>query len=177
MSAKAPKRAAVRRARAPGASMDAAGAGASREGPRARRVVRRRTGSASERGKKRSEEEKAMALKELKAKAAAPRVAELSASVAQACARDAYKEAQISYAELKTVADGVLPPDVFEDMLELYSRLMMPSSAEGVFMDLMAAGHSPTEEVCWNLLETFEKAGQKTRAEKVLAYMESRGMS
>jgi hypothetical protein len=53
----------------------------------------------------------------------------------------------------------------------------MPSSAEGVFIDSLAAGHAPSQAACWKLLETFESAGENTRAEKVLAYMESRGMS
>ena len=44
-------------------------------------------------------------------------------------------------------------------------------------MDSVAAGHAPTETICWKLVEIFEQAGEKTRAEKVLAYMETRGMS
>ena len=145
-----------------------------------KRTVRRRTptGSAADRGKARTEEEKALAMKQIKAAAVAPRIAQLSESLAAACGRDEYKDAQASYAELKSLMkDGELPSAVFEDMLELYARLQMPSSAEGVFMDMMGAGHAPTEDVCWKLLEVFEKAGEKTRAEKVLAYMEARGMS
>lgn len=139
--------------------------------------MRRVATSASERGKSRTAEEKAAAMRQLKAKAAAPRIAELSAFVADACTRDEYKDAQAAYAQFKTMVDGKLPITVFEDMLALYSRLQMPSSAEGVFTDMMAAGHPPSEDVCWKLLEIFEKAGEKTRAEKVLAYMETRGMS
>jgi hypothetical protein len=173
-----PKRAAgagrVARRRTPGGTAGAGADGA------VTKVVRRRVSptSVTDRGKARTDAEKASAMKQIKAKAAAPRIAELSASVADACTRDEYKDAQASYAELKTMnKEGELPMTVFEDMLDLYSRLRMPSSAEGVFMDLMAAGHAPTEEVCWNLLEIFEQAGEATRAEKVLGYMETRGMS
>jgi len=142
-------------------------------------VRRRRSPLGEDRGVKRTEDEKALAMKRLKAKAAAPVVARLCASIADACTRDEHKVARASFEELKAVAGtgGTPPATVFEDMLGLYLRLRMPSSAEGVFVDLMAAGHAPTEDVCWNLLETFENAGEKTRAEKVLAYMESRGMS
>lgn len=145
-----------------------------------KRTVRRRTptGSAADRGKARTEQEKALAMKQIKAKAVAPQIAQLSESLAAACGRDEYKDAQASYAELKKLMnEGELPSAVFEDMLELYARLRMPSSAEGVFIDMLGAGHAPTEDVCWRLLEVFEKTGETTRAEKVLAYMEARGMS
>lgn len=170
------------RRRAPGDEGAGAGPGAAPDAtpaPAVKRVVRRRTpAAASDRGKARTDQEKALAMKQLKAKAAAPRIAQLSASIADACTRDEYKHAQLSYAELKTMMkEGELPIAAFEDMLDLYSRLRMPSSAEGVLMDMMDAGHPPTEEACWKLLETFEKAGEKTRADKVLAYMETRGMS
>jgi hypothetical protein len=44
-------------------------------------------------------------------------------------------------------------------------------------MAALVAGHAPTEAVCWSLLTTFEAAGEATRADKVLAYMETQGMS
>ena len=96
--------------------------------------------------------------------------------VRRACDAGEYKPAQAAYAELKAVPDGVVPPDVFETMLSLCARLRMPSSAEGVFIDSLAAGAAPTESACWKLLETFESSGESRRAEKVLAYMESRGI-
>ena len=116
-------------------------------------------------------------MREIKEKAAAPRVADLADAVRDACAQGEYKTAQAAYADLKQVPHGIVPPDVFEEMLNLCSTLRMPSSAEGVFIDSLAAGHAPSQAACWKLLETFESAGENTRAEKVLAYMESRGMS
>ena len=76
-----------------------AGAGANGAGPAGdapvKRVVRRRAPtSSSDRGKVRTEAQKAKAMKEIKAKAAAPRIAQLSAAVADACSRDEYKDAQ-----------------------------------------------------------------------------------
>jgi len=44
-------------------------------------------------------------------------------------------------------------------------------------MAALGAGHAPTEAVCWSLLTTFEAAGEATRADKVIAYMEAQGMS
>ena len=117
-------------------------------------------------------------MRNIRAAAVAPRVAELAAAVADACSRDGVKDAQAAYGELKNLGeDAVLPASVFDDMLALYGRLLMPSSAEGVFIDSLAAGQTPTEETCWAILQTFERAGESTRAEKVLAYMESRGMN
>ena len=131
-----------------------------------------------DRGKARTDEEKAAAMRELKAKAIAPRIDALVAVVVDACGRDEYKRANVAYAELKNdCADGSIPAEVFTAMLELCARLRMPSSAEGIFVDSVAAGHAPTETICWKLVEIFEQAGEKTRAEKVLAYMETRGMS
>ena len=43
-------------------------------------------------------------------------------------------------------------------------------------IDALAAGHAPTEEICWSLARAFERAGEAGRADKVLAYMETRGM-
>lgn len=151
------------------------GGGAAGTSP-ARRVVRRKP--TVDRGKARTDEEKAAAMRELKAKAIAPRIDALVAVVVDACGRDEYKRANVAYAELKNdCADGVIPAEVFTAMLELCARLRMPSSAEGIFVDSVAAGHAPTETICWKLVEIFEQAGEKTRAEKVLAYMETRGMS
>ena len=142
------------------------------------RAVRRRPGAASERGRARTPEEKARAMRDIRAAAVAPRVAELAAALHAACSQDGVKDAQAAYGELKTLGeDAVLPASVFDDMLALYGRLVMPGFAEGVFIDSLAAGHPPTEETCWALLQIFERAGESTRAEKVLAYMESRGMS
>jgi len=31
--------------------------------------------------------------------------------------------------------------------------------------------------MCWRLVEIFESSGERTRADKVLAYMETRGLS
>ena len=155
-----------------------AGGTAASSGTSKPRAVRRRPGVASERGKARTPEEKARAMRNIRAAAVAPRVAELAAAVADACSRDGVKDAQAAYGELKNLGeDAVLPASVFDDMLALYGRLLMPSSAEGVFIDSLAAGQTPTEETCWALLQTFERAGESTRAEKVLAYMESRGMN
>lgn len=131
----------------------------------------------TDRGKSLTDEEKAIRMREIKEKAAAPRVAELADAVRDACAQGEYKGASAAYADLKQVPHGIVPPDVFEEMLNLCSTLRMPSSAEGVFIDSLAAGHAPSQAACWKLLETFESAGENTRAEKVLAYMESRGMS
>ena len=139
-------------------------------------AVRRRTVAATDRGKALTDEEKAIRMRELRERAAAPRVAELADAVRRACDAGEYKPAQAAYAELKAVPDGVVPPDVFETMLSLCARLRMPSSAEGVFIDSLAAGAAPTESACWKLLETFESSGESRRAEKVLAYMESRGI-
>lgn len=139
-------------------------------------AVRRRTVAATDRGKALTDEEKAVRMRELRERAAAPRVAELAEAVRRACDAGEYKPAQAAYAELKAVPDGVVPPDVFETMLSLCARLRMPSSAEGVFIDSLAAGAAPTESACWKLLETFESSGESRRAEKVLAYMESRGI-
>lgn len=139
-------------------------------------AVRRRTVAATDRGKALTDEEKAVRMRELRERAAAPRVAELADAVRRACDAGEYKPAQAAYAELKAVPDGVVPPDVFETMLSLCARLRMPSSAEGVFIDSLAAGAAPTESACWKLLETFESSGESRRAEKVLAYMESRGI-
>ena len=138
--------------------------------------MRRRTVAATDRGKALTDEEKAVRMRELRERAAAPRVAELAETVRRACDAGEYKPAQAAYAELKAVPDGVVPPDVFETMLSLCARLRMPSSAEGVFIDSLAAGAAPTESACWKLLETFESSGESRRAEKVLAYMESRGI-
>ena len=139
-------------------------------------AVRRRTVAATDRGKALTDEEKAVRMRELRERAAAPRVAELAETVRRACDAGEYKPAQAAYAELKAVPDGVVPPDVFETMLSLCARLRMPSSAEGVFIDSLAAGAAPTESASWKLLETFESSGESRRAEKVLAYMESRGI-
>jgi len=139
-------------------------------------AVRRRTVAATDRGKALTDEEKAIRMRELRERAAAPRVAELADAVRRACDAGEYKPAQAAYAELKAVPDGVVPPDVFETMLSLCARLRMPSSADGVFIDSLAAGAAPTESACWKLLETFESSGESRRAEKVLAYMESRGI-
>jgi len=139
-------------------------------------AVRRRTVAATDRGKALTDEEKAIRMRELRERAAAPRVAELADAVRRACDAGEYKPAQAAYAELKAVPDGVVPPDVFETMLSLCARLRMPSSAEGVFIDSLTAGAAPTESACWKLLETFESSGESRRAEKVLAYMESRGI-
>ena len=130
-----------------------------------------------DRGKARTEQEKAAAMQKNNAKAAAPRIAELAAAVMEACSCGEYKGAAQHYKEFKTMQAGTLPLPVFEAMLDLYSRLRMPSSAEGVFIDMLVAGHAPTEAVCWSLLTTFEAAGEATRADKVLAYMEAQGMS
>ena len=75
-------------------------------------------------------------MRNIRAAAVAPRVAELAAAVADACSRDGVKDAQAAYGELKNLGeDAVLPASVFDDMLALYGRLLMPSSAEGVFID------------------------------------------
>ena len=115
-------------------------------------------------------------MRELKAKAAAPRVAALASAVAASCAADKHRDAAKAYAELKAVADADLPLSAFESMLRMYDRLLMTASAEGVFIDALAAGHAPTEEICWSLARAFERAGEASRADKVLAYMETRGM-
>lgn len=125
----------------------------------------------------RSDAEKASALKSMREKAAAPRARALRDKIADACARDDYKDARASYVEALALEDAPVPLAVFEDMLALCDRLRMPGSAEGVFIDSLAAGHAPTQETCWALVQTFERAGEGTRAEKVLAYMESREMS
>jgi hypothetical protein len=44
--------------------------------------------------------------------------------------------------DFKTMQAGTLPLPVFEAMLDLYSRLRMPSSAEGVFIDMLVAGRA-----------------------------------
>ena len=146
--------------------------------PARRRAVRASppTGSGDDRGRARTAEEKARAMRELKAKAAAPRVAALAAALAASCAADKHRDAAKAYAELKAVADADLPLSAFESMLRMYDRLLMTASAEGVFIDALAAGHAPTEEICWSLARAFERAGEAGRADKVLAYMETRGM-
>ena len=146
--------------------------------PARRRAVRASppTGSGDDRGRARTAEEKARAMRELKAKAAAPRVAALASAVAASCAADKHRDAAKAYAELKAVADADLPLSAFESMLRMYDRLLMTASAEGVFIDALAAGHAPTEEICWSLARAFERAGEAGRADKVLAYMETRGM-
>ena len=155
---------------------DAGGGDAPAPTTKSKPAVRRRTVAATDRGKALTDEEKAVRMRELRERAAAPRVAELADAVRRACDAGEYKPAQAAYAELKAVPDGVVPPDVFETMLSLCARLRMPSSAEGVFIDSLAAGAAPTESACWKLLETFESSGESRRAEKVLAYMESRGI-
>ena len=155
---------------------DAGGGDAPAPTTKSKPAVRRRTVAATDRGKALTDEEKAVRMRELRERAAAPRVAELAEAVRRACDAGEYKPAQAAYAELKAVPDGVVPPDVFETMLSLCARLRMPSSAEGVFIDSLAAGAAPTESACWKLLETFESSGESRRAEKVLAYMESRGI-
>ena len=100
-------------------------------------------------------------MRNIRAAAVAPRVAELAAAVADACSRDGVKDAQAAYGELKNLGeDAVLPASVFDDMLALYGRLLMPSSAEGVFIDSLAAGQTPTEETCWALLQTLRARGR-----------------
>ena len=41
------------------------------------------------------------------------------------------------------MADADLPLSAFESMLRMYDRLLMTASAEGVFIDVLAAGHAP----------------------------------
>ena len=115
-------------------------------------------------------------MRELKAKAAAPRVSALADALAASCAAGKHRDAAQAYAEIKAVQDADLPMSIFESMLQMYDRLLMTASAEGVFIDALAAGHAPTEDICWSLARAFERAGESERAEKVLAYMETRGM-
>ena len=61
-------------------------------------------------------------------------------------------------------------------MLAMYARLIMSASAEGVFIDALSFGKTPTEDACWALLRAFERAEEQARADKVLLYMETRGM-
>ena len=166
-------RARVVRRRAP-----SGGDGSSAPAPVRRRAVRTSspTGSGDDRGRARTDEEKARAMRELKAKAAAPRVAALADALASACAADKHRDAAKAYAEIKAVPDADIPLPVFESMLHMYDRLLMVASAEGVFIDALAAGHAPTDDICWSLLRAFERAGEGRRADKVLAYMEARGM-
>ena len=124
---------------------DAGGGDAPAPTTKSKPAVRRRTVAATDRGKALTDEEKAVRMRELRERAAAPRVAELADAVRRACDAGEYKPAQAAYAELKAVPDGVVPPDVFETMLSLCARLRMPSSAEGVFIDSLAAGAAPTE--------------------------------
>ena len=117
-------------------------------------------------------------MRNIRRAALAPRVAELAAALHDACKQDGVKDAQAAFGELTTLGDDAfIPATVFDDMLALYGRLQMPGFAEGLFIDSLALGHPPTEERCWALLQIFDRAGDSTRAEKVLAYMESRGMS
>ena len=166
-------RARVVRRRAPSKGEDS-----SAPAPIRRRAVRKSppTGSGDDRGRARTDEEKTRAMRELKAKAAAPRVSALADALAASCAAGKHRDAARAYAEIKAVPDADVPLSVFEAMLQMYDRLLMSASAEGVFIDALAAGHAPTEEICWSLTRAFERAGESGRAEKVLAYMETRGM-
>ena len=117
-------------------------------------------------------------MRNIRAAAVAPRVAELAAAVADACSRDGVKDAQAAYGELKNLGeDAVLPPRSSTTCWRSTDDSSVPSSAEGVFIDSLAAGQTPTEETCWALLQPSSARGESTRAEKVLAYMESRGMN
>lgn len=170
-----PKRAAGGRARV-ARRRTPPGSGETSSAPR--RAVRKTspTGSPNDRGVMRSDEEKARAMVELKRKAAAPAVKALAEKVSEACASDAHRDAAAAYSNLKRIQDGVVPKEVFESMLQMYGRLIMTASAEGVFIDALTAGVEPGEEICWALVRAFERAEEKDRADKVLAYMESRGM-
>ena len=64
------------------------------------------------------------------------------------------------------MADADLPLSAFESMLRMYDRLLMTASAEGVFIDALAAGHAPTEEICWSLARAFERAGERAARTK-----------
>ena len=166
------------RARVVRRSAPSRGDDSSAPAPVRRRTVRKSspTGSGDDRGRARTDEEKARAMRELKAKAAAPRVSALADALAASCAAGKHRDAAQAYAEIKAVQDADLPMSIFESMLEMYDRLLMTASAEGVFIDALAAGHAPTEDICWSLARAFERAGESERAEKVLAYMETRGM-
>jgi|TARA_B110000902_G_scaffold83816_1_gene99579 hypothetical protein len=143
-----------------------------------RRAVRKTnpTGTGDDRGRLRSDFEKASAMSLLKTKVAAPEVAALAQKVAAACAVDAHRDAAAAYGSLKKVQHGDIPPAVFENMLAMYARLIMSASAEGVFIDALSFGKTPTEDACWALLRAFERAEEQARADKVLLYMETRGM-
>ena len=105
-------------------------------------------------------------MRNIRAAAVAPRVAELAAAVADACSRDGVKDAQAAYGELKNLGeDAVLPASVFDDMLALYGRLLMLSSAEGVFAidSLTRDKHPPRRRAGRSCKPSSARASRRAR--------------